>query len=244
MNDGHLLRVGAVAAVAGAGASLVATALEPDWSGDPDEAIRVVADSGFWTGGRLLDLIGLFLTVAALTVVGRTFAEGSGREWARAGQPFLVLLGALGAGAILTGATLEEVADGWVAAEPQAKQSYLAVFDTTTGLTEALFFGAFMAMGLYLAALATAILTRGVYRRWIGWTSAASAVLVLSGDLLVLVSEAAFIAVLVGYVLYKAVLIALGVSMWRLGAAPRSTRDRQSDVSASDPSRATPGMLH
>ena len=221
MNDGHLLRVGAVAAVAGAGASLVATVLEPDWSGDPDEAIRVVAESGFWTGGRLLDLIGLFLTVGALTVVGRTFAEGSGREWARAGQPFLLLLGALGAGAILTGANLEEVADAWVAAGPQAKQSYLAAFDTTTGLTEALFFGAFMAMGLFLAALATAILTQGVYRRWIGWVSAVSAGLVLSGDLLVLVSESAFIAVLVGYVLYKAVLIALGVSMWRQSAAPQ-----------------------
>ncbi len=215
MNNGRLLRIAAVAAVAGAGASLVATVLEPDWSGDPDEAIRVVAESGFWTGGRLLDLIGIFLTVGALTVVGRTFAEGSGREWARAGQPFLLLLGALGAGAILTGANLEEVADAWVAAGPQAKQSYLAAFDTTTSLTEALFFGAFMAMGLYLAALATAILTQGVYRRWIGWVSAVSAGLVLSGDLLVLVSESAFIAVLVGYVLYKTVLIALGVSMWR-----------------------------
>ena len=50
--------------------------------------------------------------------------------------------------------------------------------------------------------------------------SAVSAGLVLSGDLLVLVSESAFIAVLVGYVLYKAVLIALGVSMWR--QAPRA----------------------
>jgi hypothetical protein len=235
MNDSYLLRVGAVAAVAGAGASLVATVLEPDWGGDPGEAIRVVADSGFWTGGRLLDLIGLFLTVGALTVVGRTFAKGSGGDWARAGQPFLLLLGALGAGAILTGANLEEVADAWVAAGPQAKQSYLAAFDTTTSLTEALFFGAFLAMGLYLAALATAILTQGVYRRWIGWTSAASAVLVLSGDLLVLVSESAFIAVLVGYVLYKAVLIALGVSLWRLGAAGPA-RDTQATPLAARPS--------
>jgi len=44
---------------------------------------------------------------------------------------------------------------------------------------------------------------------------------VLSGDLLVLVSESAFIAVLGGWVLYKAVLIALGVSMWRQGSASR-----------------------
>ena len=46
--------------------------------------------------------------------------------------------------------------------------------------------------------------------------------LVLSGDLFVLVSESAFIAVLVGYVLYKAVLIVLGVSMWRQSAEPRN----------------------
>ena len=96
MNDGHLLRVGAVAAVAGAGLRSSRPCSSPTGAAT-DEAIRVVADSGFWTGGRLLDLIGLFLTVGALTVVGRTFAEGSGRR-ARAGQPFLLLLGALGAG--------------------------------------------------------------------------------------------------------------------------------------------------
>ena len=216
MNNGHLLRVAAVAAVAGAGAQLVATVLEPDWDGAPGEAIRIVADSGFWTGNRLLDLIGVFLTVGALTVVGRTFAPGPGREWARAGQPFLVLMGALGTGGVLTGATLAEVADAWVGAAPQEKQSYLAAFDTTTSLTEALFFGAFMALGPYLGALATAILSQGTYRRWIGWASAVSAVLVLSGDLLLLASDIAFLAVLAGFALFLAVLVALGVSMWRV----------------------------
>ena len=74
---------------------------------------------------------------------------------------------------------------------------------------------------MYLAALAAAILTGGVYARWIGWASAVGAALMLSGDLLVLVSDAAFIAVLVGFALFMAVLIALGVSMWRQGAAPQ-----------------------
>ena len=221
MNNGHLLRVGAVAAISGAGAQLVATVLEPDWSDDPGEAIRIVAESGFWTGGRLIDLIGGFLTVGALTVVGLTFAGGPGRAWANVGQPFLVLMGALGAGAVITGANLEEVADAWVGAAPEAKQSYVAAFDTTTNLTDALFFGAFMALGLYLAALATAILTGAVYTRWIGWVSGVSAVLVLSGDLLVLVSDTFFIAVLAGFALFMVVLIALGVSMWRQAAAPR-----------------------
>ena len=88
-----------------------------------------------------------------------------------------------------------------------------------------LFFGAFMAMGLYLPP-SRRRLHHGVYRRWIGWVSAVSAGLVLSGDLLVLVSESAFIAVLMGYVLYKAVLIALGLDV-APGAGATATRHRE-----------------
>jgi hypothetical protein len=73
MNDCHLLRFGAAAAVTGAVAQLVASVLEPDWGGDPAKAVRVVADNGFWNGDRLLDLIGVLLAVCALTTVGRTF---------------------------------------------------------------------------------------------------------------------------------------------------------------------------
>ena len=211
------MRIGAVAAVAGALGQLVATVFEPDWSGEPDDAVRVVADSGFFTADRLLDLIGLLLTVGALTVVSRTFAEGAGRDWARIGQPFLVLMGALGSAAVVGGANMKELADSWADAAGGAKQSYLASFDAASNLTDDLFFAAFLALGLYLAALAAAILTGGVYARWIGWASAVSAVLVLAGDLLLLVSDVAFLALLAGYALFLAALIALGVSMWRLG---------------------------
>jgi hypothetical protein len=133
MDDRRLLRFAAVAAVGGALAQVVAGVLEPDWGGDPGQAVRVVADSGLWTGDRLLDLIGLFLTVGALTVVCHTFAEGPGRQWARVGQPFLVLMGALGAGAIVAGANMKELADSWTEAAPTAKQPYLAAFDAATG---------------------------------------------------------------------------------------------------------------
>jgi hypothetical protein len=85
-----------------------------------------------------------------------------------------------------------------------------------------LFFGAFMAMGLYVATLAAAILAGGVYARWFGWASAASALLVLAGDLLVLAADAAFLAVLLGFLLFMAVLIALGVTMWRQAAPATS----------------------
>lgn len=238
MNDSRLLRSAAVAAVAGALAQVVAGVLEPDWGGDPGQAVRVVADSGLWTGDRLLDLIGLFLTVGALTVVCHTFAEGPGRQWARVGQPFLVLMGALGAGAIVAGANMKELADSWAEAAPTAKPPYLATFDAASGTTEDLLWVALLALGLYLAVLAAAILTGAVYARWIGWVAAAGAALLLAGNLLELVLEAAFVAVLAGFALGMAVLVALGVSMWRHATTPVEQRRASTGLSDQRDERA------
>jgi hypothetical protein len=215
MTDRRLMQVAGGAAVAGAIAQLVASVLEPDWGGEPAKAVRVVADNGFWNGDRLLDMIGVFLTVGALTVAGRTFDERPGREWVRTGQSFLVLMAALGASAVASGATMKVLANRWADATPQTRQSYLAVFDAASRVTEVLFFAAFMALALYLATLATAVLAGRVYARWIGWTAAASAVLVLAGDLFDIGFDAAFLVVIAGYVLFLVVLVALGVSMWR-----------------------------
>src|SRR5262249_56477594 len=137
-----------------------------------------------------------------VTVVGCTFAEGPEREWARIGQPFLVLMAALGAGAVFAGANMKELANAWAGAVPHAQQSYLAAFDASRNAKDDLFFGAFLALGIYLATLAVAILAGRVYARWIGWAAAFSAALVLAGDLLLLAADAAFVAVIVGFGLF------------------------------------------
>src|SRR6266540_36271 len=154
MNHRWLARIGAVAAVTGALAQVTATVLEPERADDSVKAIRTIAGSGIWTLDRVIDLVGLFLAVGALAVVGRTFTGRPGRDWVRVGQPFLAMLGALGASAILTGATLKDVADAWAAAGPSAKPAHLAVFDAVSQTTDAFFFCAFVVMGLYLATLA------------------------------------------------------------------------------------------
>lgn len=215
MTTGYLPRLGAASAIAGATAQLVASLLEPDWGGKPAKAAEVVAGSGIWNGNVVLDLIGTFLTVGALAVVYSTFADGFGREWARVGQPFLVLMAALGASTAATRYAMKELADSWAAAAPQSRQAYLVAFDAASRVTEALFFAAFLALGLYLAVLGTAILCGRVYARWIGWTAAASAVLVVSGNLLELAYNSAWAAVLAGFGLFLVIAIALGVSMWR-----------------------------
>jgi len=246
MTTGHLQRLGAAAAIAGATAQLVASLLEPDWGGKPAKAVEVVAGSGLWNGNVVLDLIGTLLTVGALTVVYGTFADGFGREWARVGQVFLVLMAGLGASTAATRYAMKDLADSWAAAGPQSRQSYLVSFDAASRVTEALFFAAFLALGLYLAALGVAILSGRVYARWIGWTAAVSAALVVSGDLLELASDAAFAAVLAGFALFVVLAIALGVSMWRHASrlsSSASTAVRQVPVPAlvhRDPGHVAP----
>ena len=184
-------------------AQLVATGARARLERRPRRGDPCRRGSEFWTGGRLLDLIGVFLTVGALTVVGRTFAEGAGGNGRGPASPSSCSWARSGRAAVVTGATMEDMADAWVAAGPQAKQSYLAAFDATTGVTEDLFFGAFLAMGLYLAdardrdpdrARLSRAGSAGPRRRARASYS--------SGDLLVLVSDSAFIAVLAGFVLF------------------------------------------
>jgi hypothetical protein len=98
-----------------------------------------------------------------------------------------------------------------------------------------------MALALYLATLATAILAGRVFARWIGWTAASSAVLVLAGDLLNIGFDAAFLAVLAGYVLFVVVLIALGVALWRQGDAVHR-RDAHR-VTGREPGAARPASV-
>src|SRR5712691_407597 len=157
MNHRWLFRSGAIAAVTGALAQVVATVLEPARSDVPGVAIRAAQSSGIWTFDRLLDLIGLFLMIGALAVAGRLFTGAPAMDWSRAGMPFLAMLGALGASAVVADAVLKDLADAWAAAGTTGRPGYLAAFDAVNHLTDVLFFAAFLAMSAYLATLAAAI---------------------------------------------------------------------------------------
>lgn len=206
--------------MAGAIASLAATAAEPDWGGDDvTEAARVVAGTRLWDADRLLDLVGLVLTVTALTVVNRRLIR-AGSEWPRVAQPLLILVGAFGGVAIAIGAAIHTMATSWQDAEPGQAAAYLASFDGVRRITEDVFFAAFLALGLYLVLLSGAILTTSTFARWLGWCAGSSGALILTGNLLSIHLDAAFALVLAGYVVYHVMLLGLGISLWR-AAAPR-----------------------
>jgi hypothetical protein len=145
----YLLRVGAVAGVLGAGAQLVAGWIETDWGGPPSEAVARVASNSYFTSDRLLDMIGLFLTLLMLAVVASTLRRSDTHGWAAVSEPLLAFWGAVGAAAILVGAAMKDAADGWLEGPAGTRTTYLATFDITARVTEALFFGAFVGIGLY-----------------------------------------------------------------------------------------------
>ncbi len=228
MSLAPLLRIGAGAAVLGVIAQLAAAVLEPARVGDADEAIRTVAESDPWTPRWLVHLTGIVLLIAAVAVVTRTFSEGSAKEWARVGQPLFVVAGALGVAEVLVGAGTKDLADGWASAAPGESLPYLTAFEGAWNATVDLDFGALFVFGIYLGTLAAAILAGNVYARWLGWTCAVAAPLLVVGIVLELSSVVGTALVLVGNVLFFVVLIGLAVSMWRMGAA--------SDAAATDAS--------
>jgi hypothetical protein len=173
--------------------------------------IRVVAGSGFFIPDRFIDLLGALLTVAGLTIVGRAVAG----EWIRAATPFLIMMGALGSAAVVTGAAMKALAQEWERADGTAREAYLAAFDGSRQLQDGLFFAAFLALGMYLAGLAPALLQKGSFPRWLGWTSAVASGLILGGNLLSPVIGPSFLAVLAGFAVFLVTLAGLGVSLWR-----------------------------
>jgi hypothetical protein len=242
MSLAPLLRIGAAAAVLGVVVQLAAAILEPARIGDADEAIRTVSELGTWPVRWLVHLTGIVLLVGALAVVTRTFSEGAAREWARIGLPFLTVAGALGVAEVVVGGGVKDLADGWASAAPDERLPYLASFESSWNATVALDFGALFVLGLYLGTLAAAILAGNTYARWLGWTTAAAAPLLVVGIVLELRSPVGTGLVLAGNVLFFVALIGLAVSMWRKGGAPDAAFADPTVAAAGSPEPGSVGM--
>jgi hypothetical protein len=223
MGHGRLLRLGGISAVLGASLQLVATALEPEQSDDLSKAIQTVSDSGLFTADRVIDLIGVLLMLFGLVVVALTITEPVAVSYVGVGKPFLILGSALGTAAVISGGAMKSLADDWNAALPGDKPTYRSAFAAVRELEADLFFGAFLALGIFLALLAVAILISHTFARWIGVSAIVAAILLVVGDFGVLFVDAAFVAVLVGFVVFMVITIALGVALLRqrsLGTHP------------------------
>jgi hypothetical protein len=222
MSNTSLIRIGAAAAalfVLAQIASALLLPVEPLWTEDPAEGVRVVADAAGWDAIWLVHLAGALLAIVALAVVGRTFVDGPAREWARVGDVLLALTGAVAVVAVLVGAALEEIADAWATAAPPSREAYLASYDTTHTVWTLVDLGGTVGLGLYLTTFAAAVLSSRVYGRWLGWASAAAAPLIVVGLVVELRSTVGTYVATVGILLFMAVMIGLARALWRRSAS-------------------------
>jgi hypothetical protein len=218
MNNTTLHRIGAAAAVLGVASLLASAILMPTaaiMDEDPAADARELADAAGWDATWLVHLASLLLIIVAFAVVGRTFSEGPGQDWARVGDVLLAVGGAVAAVAVLVNAGMKELADAWAAAPPASQETSLAAFDAARREWVLLDLGGIVGVGLYLATLAAAVLSSGLYARWIGWASALAAPLLVIGVVVELHWGGGTVAGLVGTLLVMVVLVALGVSLWR-----------------------------
>jgi hypothetical protein len=214
-----ILRVGALAAIFSVIGQVTSVVLSPDWSGPPDVgAASVVRAADIWMAWSLIKLVGILLTVPALTIMLRTLDGTEGGEWSRVCLPLAIVAVALGSVETLIGGSLVNVADAAAGASPAARAGYLAAFDATRNASDFVDFGAVMALGMAFLLLATAILVSRVYARAIGWSCAAAAGLVIVGLLGGLVGADTGLLVYAGTILIAIALVALAASMWRRAA--------------------------
>src|SRR5215472_2422979 len=85
--EGHLARIGAVAAVSGAVTLFVATLLHP-MTADPNDAAAAFAEyaaAPSWVASHLGQFVGIVLLGVALVALAATLEEGAPSAWARVG---------------------------------------------------------------------------------------------------------------------------------------------------------------
>jgi hypothetical protein len=221
MTTTSLHRIGAAAAVLAVAVWLAAAVLMPIMAildEDPAADARALADSAGWDATWLVHLASVFLLIVVFAVVGRTFPAGPGQDWARVGDVLLALTGAVAAVAVLVSAGLKELADAWAAAAPASQESSLAAFDAVRREWVLLDLGGVIGFGLYLATLAAAVLSSGLYARWIGWASALAAPLLVGGVVVELHWAGGTVADSVGFLLVIAVTLGLARALWRRSA--------------------------
>jgi hypothetical protein len=219
MTRTSLLQVGAVAAIAGVLLTVVAVVTEPAVPGAAAEQMRLIADNGYFTANRLIDMVGTALILLALAIVARTFRGGPAEDWSRVGLVFLATGIAIGMIANVLGVAVFRASEVGIAAVPADQAGYVAAIDTLGYSIAAIFAAAFLIISLYLATLSASILSSHIYPHWIGWFAGVAAVLMFTGTLGSLFVEGLFMLALLGFLLWLIATLALGVKLWQKSGA-------------------------
>ncbi len=229
-SDRQLVRIGAVAAIAGALLLFGSTLLHP-LEADPNDALAAFqeyAADRLWVATHLGQLLGVAAIVAAMVALARTLDEGRATAWSRVGVAGAVA--SLAVTAVLQavdGVALKFMVDKWAAAPAGQRdvifEAAFGVRQIEIGLSSTMSF----LFGLTVIVFGLAMVQSRTYPAWLGWiglvgglaTATAGVALAFTGfsGLAMMISMPASIVVLVW-------VIATGVVMWRDGTTAAATR--------------------
>ena len=237
--DAALLRVGAVAGVAGLLVQLVMDQLHPGQA-DPNRsraAFVEYAQYTSWTAVHIGQWAGTLLLGLAVLVLARSLVRQPGlpRALAFVGAVTTVLLVTVFTVQMaVDGVALRSAIDSWTSAPAgPARTSAFQVAEGVRGVEKGLSGFFHLSNGLTLVSLGLSIALGHLYARWLGWTAVVAGLGFLAGG--VVTAQTGFSAtagtVLTPALLLLAVfLVGVCVSMWR-----RATRRLDTDDGAPAP---------
>ena len=222
--DSALLRVGAVAGLAGLLLTVVTGQLHPGRA-DPNDsraAFSEYAHSGIWTAVHVGQFIGTLLLALALLALARALSRQPGLPGALAvvGAVTAVLLVAVFTVQMaVDGVALRAAIDSWTHAPAgPAKASAFQVAEGLRGLEKGLSGFFHLANGLTLLSLGLSVALGHLYARWLGWTAVVAGLAFLVGGVVTAhtgFSPAAGRFLTPALLLLAVFLVGACVSMWR-----------------------------
>ena len=215
------LKLGAVAAVAGAIVLMAGTMLHPLGAdpGDPVAAFTEYVADDLWVGSHLSQFLGVALMFAGLVALNDSLKDESYAWLANLGV--FVGVAALAITAVLQavdGIALKIMVDDWASASEEGKESAfqaaLAVRQIEIGVAS------FMAIlfGATFVLFGAAVVKSGLYPRWLGWLGIGGGAGTITGGLLVAFNGFSVTAMNVAMpfnLILVIWMIAIGVHMWR-----------------------------
>ena len=168
-----ILRIGGVAAIAGAALGLVGNLIHPATSGPghPAETARVVAHSGIWVPVHLGLLVSFVLMLGGLVAIHDSITGGPPGALVRFGL-FAAIVGTAGGVVLLAldGFAAKHLAESWVSAPPGKRGAALAAFRAEDSINFALLSPlnlVFAGFTFVLYGLGATL--SGLFPRWLGW---------------------------------------------------------------------------
>jgi hypothetical protein len=222
--DSALLRLGAVAGIAGVVLQVVMDQMHPAQA-DPNDsraAFTEYSTYGLWTTVHIGQFLGTFLIALGLLVLARALSRQRGLPGALAvvGAVTAVLLTAVFAVQMaVDGVALRSAIQTWVNAAPgPQKVSAFQVADGLRGLEKGLSGFFHLNNGFTLITLGLSIALGHLYARWLGWTAVLAGVAFITGGVVtahVGFASDAGVALTPALLLLALFVVGICVSMWR-----------------------------